>query len=112
MAKTETTTEPAGPLTKKQLCAALDQTAGAPKGTAGDVLQALAALIAAELNRTGRVALPGIGIFVASHKPALAAGPRYNPFNKETKEMPAKPAAVKVKVRPVKALADRVAPKS
>ena len=73
------------------------------------VFDTLSAINAANLKKHGQVTVPGVCKLVVKKKPRVPAGPRYNPFTKETKNMPAKPASKTVRARPVKAVKDMVA---
>lgn len=73
------------------------------------VFETLNAINQANLKKHGQVTVPGICKLVVKKKPRVPAGPRYNPFTKETKHMPAKPASKTVRARPVKAVKDMVA---
>jgi nucleoid DNA-binding protein len=95
-------------LTKSQLVAHL---ADAAKVAAKDVRELLAALeetIRASISRKGprTFVLPGILKITAVAVPAKKARKGINPFTGEPTTFKAKPATVKVKVRPMKKLKD------
>jgi len=95
-------------LTKSQLVTHL---ADAAKVTAKDVRALLAALedsIRASISRKGprTFVLPGILKITAVAVPARKARKGINPFTGEETVFKAKPATVKVKVRPMKKLKD------
>jgi nucleoid DNA-binding protein len=95
-------------LTKSQLVAHL---ADAAKVAAKDVRELLAALeetIRASISRKGprTFVLPGILKITAVAVPAKKARKGINPFTGEATVFKAKPATVKVKVRPMKKLKD------
>jgi len=97
-----------GVLTKSQLVAHL---ADAAKVAAKDVRALLAALedsIRASISRKGprTFVLPGILKITAVAVPAKKARKGVNPFTGEETTFKAKPATVKVKVRPMKRLKD------
>lgn len=73
------------------------------------VLDALADEIKKALKGPGVVAIPGLVKIVKKKIPAQKArkGVR-NPFTGEVRDIPAKPATVRVRVRPLKALKDMV----
>ena len=90
------------PMTKTQLVAALAETMGADKKTAGSALDAIAAIVAREVAAGGAVALPGLG------KVVCRARPERQVRNPQTQEMMTKPADKQVKVTVAKALKDSV----
>ena len=90
------------PMTKTQLVAALAETMGADKKTAGSALDAIAAIVAREVAAGGAVALPGLG------KVVCRARPERQVRNPQTQEMMTKPADKVVKVTIAKALKDSV----
>jgi nucleoid DNA-binding protein len=95
-------------LTKSQLVAHL---ADAAKVAAKDVRELLAALeetIRASISKKGprTFVLPGILKITAVAVPARKARKGINPFTGEATVFKAKPATVKVKVRPMKKLKD------
>jgi nucleoid DNA-binding protein len=95
-------------LTKSQLVAHL---ADAAKVAAKDVRALLAALeetIHASINKKGprTFVLPGLLKITVTNVPAKPARKGVNPFTGEPTTFKAKPATVKVKVRPMKKLKD------
>ena len=90
------------PMTKTQLVAALAETMGADKKTAGSALDAIAAIVAREVAAGGAVTLPGLG------KVVCRARPERQVRNPQTQEMMTKPADKQVKVTVAKALKDSV----
>merc|ERR1719159_1638315 len=72
-----------------------------PKGVAA-ILDSLAALVTAEVKKTGKFTIPGVCMIKSRHKPATKAGKRMA-FGKEVK-VKAKPARTIVKAFPVAAL--------
>ena len=90
------------PMTKTQLVAALAETMGADKKTAGSALDAIAAIVAREVAAGGAVTLPGLG------KVVCRARPERQVRNPQTQEMMTKPADKVVKVTIAKALKDSV----
>lgn len=91
------------PMTKTQLVATLADQMGSDKKTASAALDALAAIVAAEVAQGGSVTLPGIG------KVACRARPEREVRNPATGETLTKPADRAVKVTVAKALKDAVA---
>ena len=75
------------------------------------VLGALEGAIHASLNKkgAGSFTLPGVAKFSAVSVPAKPKRKGINPFTKEEQWFAAKPASVKVKVRPLKKLKDAAA---
>ena len=90
------------PMTKTQLVAALAETMGADKKTAGSALDAIAAIVAREVAAGGAVALPGLG------KVVCRARPERQVRNPATGETVTKPADKQVKVTVAKALKEVV----
>jgi nucleoid DNA-binding protein len=107
-AKPKTTAPIKGVLTKSALVTHL---AGATDAAAKDVRAVLAALeetIRASMSKKGprTFVLPGILKITAVAVPAKKARKGINPFTGEETVFKAKPATVKVKVRPMKKLKD------
>lgn len=101
----------AEPLTKSGLVAHI---AEASQVAAKDVRAVLAALdetIAASVNKkgAGQFVLPGLLKITAVKVPAKPKRKGINPFTKEEQWFAAKPASVKLKVRPLKKLKDAAA---
>lgn len=90
------------PMTKTQLVAALAEEMGSDKKTAGNALDAIAALVAREMTAGGAVTLPGLG------KVACRARPERQVRNPATGETLTKPADKQVKFTIAKALKDSV----
>lgn len=76
------------PVTKKQVAALLD---------------ALAAVLAAELRTTGVVTLPGVATLKRATRPATPAKAGVNPFTRAPMVVAAKPARAALKARFLKA---------
>jgi len=93
-------------LTKPQVLAALAEQSGLDKGTVSRVLEALTALAAKQLGKSGpgELTIPGLVKLKAKTTPATPEKPGINPFTKEPTVIKAKPASVKVKASPVKQL--------
>lgn len=90
------------PMTKTQLLAAIADTMGADKKTAGAALDAIAAVVAREVAAGGSVTLPGLGKVVCRERPERMVR------NPATNEMVSKPADKQVKFAIAKALKDSV----
>ncbi|MEL6235806.1 MAG: HU family DNA-binding protein [Pseudomonadota bacterium] len=90
------------PMTKNQLAAALSEAAGIDKAAAGRALDALASIVADEVEKGGAVTLPGIGKVFCRERPARTVR---NPATGEAIEKPADKA---VKVTIAKKLKDLV----
>lgn len=90
------------PMTKTQLVAALCEAAEIEKAVANKTLEALAAIVAGEVEKGGAVTLPGLGKFTCRERPARTVR------NPSTGEQIEKPADKTVKVVIAKALKDVV----
>ncbi|WP_118134381.1 HU family DNA-binding protein [Oceanicella sp. SM1341] len=90
------------PMTKTQLVASLSEAASIDKAVANRTLDALAAIVAGEVESGGAVTLPGLGKFVCRERPARTVR------NPSTGEQIEKPADRAVKVVIAKALKDVV----
>jgi len=103
----------AGPnkLTKTQIIAALAQEAGLDKKAVNGVLDALASLIKKELGPQGpgEVTIPNLVKLKAKATPATEDRQGINPFTKQPTVIKGKPASLKVRATPVKALKDMLA---
>ena len=73
------------------------------------VLDNLAQIAYRELKKNGVFTMPGFAKFRVVKKPATKAREGINPFTGEPTTFKAKPATVKVKVRPLKKLKDAAA---
>ncbi len=90
------------PLTKTQLVAAVAAAMGADKKTANAALDAIAAVVTAEVAAGGAVTLPGVG------KISCRARPERQVRNPATGETLTKAADKQVKIAVAKALKDSV----
>ena len=90
------------PLTKTQLVAAVAAAMGADKKTANAALDAIAAVVTAEVAAGGAVTLPGVG------KISCRARPERQVRNPATGETLTKVADKQVKIAVAKALKDSV----
>ncbi|QDL93377.1 HU family DNA-binding protein [Paroceanicella profunda] len=90
------------PMTKTQLVASLSEAASIDKAVANRTLDALAAIVAGEVENGGAVTLPGLGKFACRERPARTVR------NPSTGEQIEKPADRAVKVVIAKALKDVV----
>ncbi|NCT68476.1 MAG: DNA-binding protein [Rhodanobacteraceae bacterium] len=95
-------------LSKTALVAHLADEAGTDKRTAKGVLEALEQAIAGSMHKkgVGHFTLPGLLKITATAVPAKPKRKGIDPFTKEERWFAAKPASVKVKVRPLKKLKD------
>lgn len=96
---------------KTGLTTYLAETAGVEPKAVKAVMAALENTIVASVNRKGAGAfvLPGLLKVTAVAVPAKKARKGINPFTKEETVFKAKPASVKLKVRPLKKLKDAAA---
>lgn len=92
----------AKPMTKAQLVAAVAETAGSDKKSAGAVIDALTTVITKEVAAGGAVTLAGLGKFYCRERPQRTVR------NPATGEAITKPADKAVKVTVAKALKDSV----
>jgi len=97
-------------LNKTALTAHLSEASGVEPKAVKAVLAALEATTLASMNKKGigEFTLPGLLKVVALKVPAKPKRKGINPFTKEEQWFAAKPATVKVKVRPLKKLKDAV----
>lgn len=95
-------------LSKSGLVAHLAETSGVVARDVRAVISALEGAVHASINKKGAGAftLPGILKITAVSVPAKPKRKGINPFTKEEQWFAAKPATVKVKVRPLKKLKD------
>lgn len=98
------------PLSKSQVIANLAETSGLSKKEVGAVMDALVAEIKKNLSTRGPgvFTIPGLVKIDKKKKPAQPAKKNVaNPFKPgEFRDIPAKPATTKVRVRPLKGLKD------
>lgn len=96
------------PFTKASLAAHVADIAAVELKTARNVLAALEATVLGALNKKGlgEFTLPGLLKVVAQKVPAKPKRFGKNPFTGKEQWFPAKPASVRVKVRPLKKLKD------
>jgi nucleoid DNA-binding protein len=94
--------------TKSALIQHLAAQSGAEPKTVKAVLAALEGTILGSLSKRGlgEFVLPGLAKFQAQKVPAKPKRKGINPFTKEEVVFAAKPASVKVKVRPLKKVKD------
>jgi nucleoid DNA-binding protein len=98
-------------LSKSGLVAHIAESAGVSAKDVRAVLASLEAAVHASVNKKGAGAftLPGLLKITAVSVPAKPKRKGINPFTKEEVWFAAKPASVKVKVRPLKKLKDAAA---
>jgi nucleoid DNA-binding protein len=98
------------PMSKVELLNALAEEADLTKQQVSTLLDALAKLIAKNLDSQGPgvVTIPGLMKIKVVRKPATEAREGINPFTKEETIFKAKPARNTVKIVPLKGLKDMV----
>ena len=94
--------------TKTQILADIAENTSLTRKQVSDVLDELAVVIERHLGKkgAGEFVLPGLLKIKAVKKPAKKARKGIDPFTKQERTFAAKPASVKVKVRPMKKLKD------
>ena len=98
-------------MSKSEITNSLVEKTSLSKKEVNAVLDGLAELISGSLGKkgAGMFNLPGLAKFKVIRKPATKERKGINPFTKEEQWFAAKPATVKVKVRPLKKLKDAAA---
>jgi nucleoid DNA-binding protein len=99
------------PPTKTEILSNIAETTGLAKKDVAAVFDALSDEIQKALGSrgAGAFAIPGLLKIEKKKVPARPAEKNWlNPFTKEVQERPAKPASVKIKVRPLKNLKEMV----
>jgi nucleoid DNA-binding protein len=106
-AEKKTTAKPA---TKGEVFSKLAETSGLTKKQISALFDSLSELIRNELGKKGPglFVIPGLLKLKVDRKPAKKAGERMDPFTKQMKMFPAKPAHNVVRARPLKALKEMV----
>ena len=101
-------------LTKAQIIAALAEGSGLDKKAVNSVLEALSNLIKKELGAQGpgEITVPNLVKLKAKATAATEDRQGVNPFTKQPQLIKGKPASLKVRATPVKALKDMLAPAS
>lgn len=94
--------------TKGQIVGAIADATGVAKRDINMVFEKLGEMIGMDLNGPGKFTLPGLMKVVVIRKPATKARKGTNPFTGEEMMFKAKPARNVVKIRPLKALKDKV----
>ena len=99
------------PLGKSGLVAHLSETSGVASRDVRAVLAALEDAVQGSVSKrgAGQFTLPGLLKITAVQVPAKPKRKGINPFTKEEQWFAAKPASVKLKVRPLKKLKDAAA---
>ncbi len=99
-------------LTKAQIIAALSEGSGLDKKAVNGVLDALANLIKKELGNggPGEFTIPNLVKLKAKQTPATKDREGIDPFTKQPRTFKGKPASLKVRATPVKALKDLLGP--
>ena len=97
-------------LTKAQIIAALAEGSGLDKKAVNSLLEALSNLIKKELGSEGpgEITIPNLVKLKAKQTPATQDREGINPFTKQPQTIKGKPASLKVRATPVKALKDLV----
>lgn len=97
------------PRTKSQILGAISDATGLAKKEVGQVIDSLGELIGHDLTSgPGKFTVPGLMKVTVVRKPATKARKGTNPFTGEEMMFKAKPARNVVKIRPLKALKDKV----
>ena len=98
-------------LTKTQIIAALAEGSGLDKKSVSGLLEALSGLIKKELGKggPGEVTIPNLVKLKAKSTPATQDRQGVNPFTKQPTTIKGKPASLKIRATPVKALKDALA---
>ena len=101
-------------MTKAQIVAALAEKSGLDKKAVNNVLEALSDLIKKELGQDGpgEITIPNVVKLKAKLTPATQDREGVNPFTKQPTVIKGKPASLKVRAAPVKALKDGLGPAS
>jgi nucleoid DNA-binding protein len=97
-------------MTKSALYQEIAESTGLTRKQVTDVFDALAKLVARELGKKGpgSFSLPGMAKLKLVRKPATKARQGINPFTKQPQTFKAKPARNVVRIRPLKALNEKV----
>lgn len=95
-------------MTKAQYIGAIADKTDLNKKQVNAVLDAMNEVIVKQLKSAGEATLPGLLKLKVRKKAAVPAGERMDPFTKQMRMFPAKPARKVVKASPVKALKDAV----
>jgi nucleoid DNA-binding protein len=98
-------------LTKAQFIAALADGSGLDKKAVNSLLEALATVLKKELGPQGpgEVTIPNLVKLKAKATAATPEKQGVNPFTKQPTTIKAKPASLKIRATPVKALKDLIA---
>lgn len=97
------------PSTKSEILSHLSEKTGLKRKEVASVFDELTTVIKKDLKAAGIFNVMGLMKIKVVHKPAQPARKGINPFTKEEQWFAAKPATVKVKVRPLKKLKDAAA---
>ena len=98
-------------MTKAQIIGELSEKTGLAKKEVTNVFENLRELVKRELgkrNGPGEFVIPDLIKLKVKKVKATPAGRRLNPFTKEMKDYPAKPASKKVRATPLKKLKDLI----
>jgi DNA-binding protein HU-beta len=97
-------------LTKAQVIGEIATYAELDKKSVNKVFEGLTDLIKKQLGSRGpgEFVIPGLLKLKAVKKKAIPAGERFDPFTKQVRHFPAKPASKKVRATALKALKDLI----
>jgi nucleoid DNA-binding protein len=95
---------------KSEIYAAISEDTGLSKKDVAAVFDSMGKQIEKSLGKkgSGSFALPGVCKFTVKKKPATKERPGKNPFTGEAIIIKAKPASNQIRIRPLKALKDKV----
>lgn len=98
----------AKPRTKGEIFRIIAENNGVSRKQVAGVFDTLGRIAAADLGKGTPVNVGGLMKITVRTRPARPAGERMDPFTKQVRMFPAKPAAKVVKVRPLRALKSMV----
>ena len=101
---------PNSKMSKSQFVTVMAEKSGLNKNQAESALDAINAIVAQELGKSGpgEVLIPGLLKLNVVDKPATSQHEGVNPFTKEPMIYKAKPARKVIKARPLKSLKDAI----
>lgn len=94
--------------TKSDVYAQIAENVGISKREVAQVFDVMNEMMVTDLKKVGSFNVPGMMKVILRRKPATKARKGINPFTGEEMMFKAKPASNVVKIRPLKALKDRV----
>lgn len=100
----------ASKLTKAQIIATVAESSGLDKRTVTAVFDSLTDLVKKQLGSggPGEIVIPNLVKLKAKSTPATQDRPGVNPFTKEPITIKGKPASLKIRATPIKALKDLI----